>query len=276
LINEQINTFRTISFLASEHLSLKALDPFNQIMSAANTNQKNDLPSTVSVKLDRDNYPLWKSLVLPLIRGCKYDGYMLGTKKCPDQFVTSTDNSKKINPDFEDWQAHDQALLGWLMNSMTVDIATQVLHCETSKQLWDEAQSLAGAHTRSRIIYLKSEFHNTHKGEMKMEQYLAKMKNLADKLKLAGSPISSSDLMIQTLNGLDSEYNPVVVKLSDQTNISWVDLQAQLLAFESRLDQLNNFNNINLNASANFASKNESEATNLDHEEIGEDLIPEA
>ncbi|CAJ2628658.1 unnamed protein product [Trifolium pratense] len=93
---------------------------------------------------------------------------------------------------------------------------------------------------------------------MKMEQYLAKMKNLADKLKLAGSPISSSDLMIQTLNGLDSEYNPVVVKLSDQTNISWVDFQAQLLAFESRLDQLNNFNNINLNASANFASKNES------------------
>lgn len=161
----------------------------------------------------------------------------------------------KINSDYEEWIAHDQALLGWLRNSMAIDIATQLLHCETSKELWDEAQSLAGAHTKSRTIYLKSEFHNTRKGEMKMDQYLLKMKNLADKLKLAGSPISNSNLMIQTLNGLDADYNPVVVKLSDQINLGWVDLQAQLLAFESRIEQLNNFSNLSMNASANLASK---------------------
>jgi len=103
---------------------------------------------------------------------------------------------------------------------MIIDIAKQLLHCETFKELWDEAQSLAGAHTRSRTIYLKSEFHNTGKGEMKMDQYLPKMKNLTDKLKLAGSPISNSDLMIQTLNGLDVDSNPMVVKLCDQINLS--------------------------------------------------------
>jgi len=138
---------------------------------------------------------------------------------------------------------------------MAIDIATQLLHCETSKELWDEAQSLAGAHTKSRTIYLKSEFHNTRKGEMKMDQYLLKMKNLADKLKLTGSPISNLDLMIQMLNGLDADYNSVVVKLSDQINLSWVDLQAQLLAFESRIEQLNSFNNLSMNISANLATK---------------------
>jgi len=66
-----------------------------------------------------------------------------------------------------------------------------------------------------------------------MDQYLLKMKNFADKLKLAGSPISNLDLMIQTLNGLDVDYNLVVVKLSNQINLSWVYLRAQLLAFES-------------------------------------------
>jgi len=111
-----------------------------------------------------------------------------------------------------------------------------LLHCETSKELWDEAQSLAGAHTKSRTIYLKLEFHNTRKGEMKMDQYLLKIKNLADKLKLAGSPISNSYWMIQTLNGLDVDYNPVVVKSSYQINLSWVDLQAQLLDFESIIE----------------------------------------
>lgn len=138
---------------------------------------------------------------------------------------------------------------------MAIDIATQLLHCETAKELWDEARGLAGAHTKSRTIYLKSEFHNTRKGEMKMDQYLLKMKNLSDKLKLAGSPISSSDLIIQTLNGLDADYNPVVVKLSDQINLTWVDLQAQLLAFENRMEQLNNFSNLSMNASANLASQ---------------------
>lgn len=106
------------------------------------------------------------------------------------------------------------------MNPMATDIVTQLLHCETSKEIWDEAQKLAGTHTKSRTIYLKSEFHNTRKGEMKMEKYLIKMKTLADKLKLAGSPISNSDLVIQTLNGLDAQYNPVVVKLADEINLS--------------------------------------------------------
>lgn len=224
-------------------------------MASAANNNKNDLPSSVSVKLDRNNYPLWKSLVLPVVRGCKLDGYMLGTKKCPEEFITSSDSSKSNNPAFEEWQANDQRLLGWMLNSMATEMATQLLHCETSKQLWDEAQSLAGAHTRSQIIYLKSEFHSIRKGEMKMEDYLIKMKNLADKLKLAGNPISNSDLIIQTLNGLDSEYNPIVVKLSDHTTLSWVDLQAQLLTFESRIEQLNNLTNLNLNATANVANK---------------------
>ncbi|PNX56340.1 glutamate receptor, partial [Trifolium pratense] len=225
--------------------------------SAASNNNKNDLPSSISVKLDRNNYPLWKSLVLPVVKGCKLDGYMLGTKQCPEEFITSSDSGKKNNPAFVEWQADDQRLLGWMLNSMNTEIATQLLHCETSKQLWDEAQSLAGAHTRSQIVYLKSEFHSIRKGEMKMEDYLIKMKNLADKLKLAGNPISTSDLIIQTLNGLDSEYNPVVVKLSDQTTLSWVDLQAQLLTFESRIEQLNNLTNLTLNATTNVANRSD-------------------
>nr|KYP64341.1 hypothetical protein KK1_018934 [Cajanus cajan] len=119
-------------------------------------------------------------MVLPLIRGCKLDDYMLGIKECLEQFVTTTETTRKVNPNYENWQAHDQALLGWLISFMAIDIAIQLLHCETSKQLWDEAQSLANAHTKSRIIYLKSKFHNTRKREMKMEQYLAKIKNLAN------------------------------------------------------------------------------------------------
>ncbi|XP_050907340.1 uncharacterized protein LOC127120822 isoform X3 [Lathyrus oleraceus] len=70
------------------------------------------------------------------------------------------------------------------------------------------------------VIDLKSEFHPTKIEELKMEEYLVKMKNLGDKLKLAGAPMSNFDLTIQTLKDLDLDYNSVVVKLSDQINLS--------------------------------------------------------
>ena len=105
-----------------------------------------------------------------------------------------------------------------------------------------------------------------------MEEYLIKMKGLADKLKLAGSTISKFDLVIQTLNGLDMDYNPIVVKLSDQIYISQIELQAQLLAFESRLDQLNN---LNLNATANVANKTEFRGNMFNSGAIGEDQTSE-
>ncbi|KAI4347660.1 hypothetical protein L6164_008452 [Bauhinia variegata] len=75
-------------------------------------------------------------------------------------------------------------------------------------------------------------------GTMKMEEYLNKMKNLSDNLTLVGSPISTFDLIKQTLTSLDSEYNPIVVQLADKENLKWVELQAQLLAFENILEQL--------------------------------------
>jgi len=96
-----------------------------------------------------------------------------------------------------------------------------------------------------------------------MDQYLLKMKNLIGKLKLARSPIFNSYLIIQTLNRLDVDYNPVVVKLSDQINLSWVDLQAQLLPFENRIEQLNNFNNLSMNTSTNLATKTDCSSNKL-------------
>jgi len=59
-----------------------------------------------------------------LIRGCKLDGYILGIKECPELFVTTSDKTRKTNPDYEEWIAQDQTLLGWLRNSRVIDIAT--------------------------------------------------------------------------------------------------------------------------------------------------------
>lgn len=58
-----------------------------------------------------------------------------------------------------------------------------------------------------------------------MEEYLNKMKQPADNLKLAGSPPSLSDLFSQILADLDSEYTPIVITLLDKQELTWIQFK---------------------------------------------------
>lgn len=39
-----------------------------------------------SVKLDRNNFLLWKNMIMPIIKGHNLDGYLLRTNECPPEF----------------------------------------------------------------------------------------------------------------------------------------------------------------------------------------------
>lgn len=87
-----------------------------------------------------------------------------------------------------------------------------------------------------------------------MAEYLAKMKSTANNLLLAGSPISTNDLITQTLASLDIDFNPFVVQLFDKDELTWVELQALLLTYENRLKQLSSLN-ASFQSQANIATK---------------------
>ncbi|TXG48382.1 hypothetical protein EZV62_027676 [Acer yangbiense] len=220
----------------------------------------NPLGSYCSVKLNHENYLLWKNLVLPVIRGNRMEGYITGAKKCPPEFIITdleqeADETLEENPEYEDWIVHDQILLGWLYNSMEPDVASEVIGSETSKDLWESINTLFGLKTKSNIAYYKREFQKLQKGGMKMSDYLKAAKKLADNLALAGRPVPLEDLVSQVLDGLDSvEYNPLVCQINEREDISWIDLQAKLLSYEKRLEKINaGFSSINLGqVSANY------------------------
>ncbi|KAL2492554.1 Uncharacterized protein Adt_28182 [Abeliophyllum distichum] len=48
-----------------------------------------NLTQAASVKLDRDNFLLWKNIIMPIVRGHGLEEYLLGTKVCPPRFVNS-------------------------------------------------------------------------------------------------------------------------------------------------------------------------------------------
>lgn len=139
--------------------------------------------------------------------------------------------------------------------SFSIDIAAQLVHYKTNKELWTEVQELTGAATKAKILWYKGEFSRTRKGSTKMEEYLNKMKNIADNLQVAALVLSSTDLYTQILSGLDVEYTPIVVQLQEKENMSWIEFQTSLLTFEKKLEQLNSFQNMPINATTNLIHK---------------------
>jgi len=129
---------------------------------------------------------------------------------------------------------------------MMVEVSTQLLHCKTAQELWMSARELTCASMKSRVMVVKADLHQTHRGNLKMEEYLAKMKGISGQLTLIGVPIAIDDLILHTLNGLDVDYNPIIVKLIDQANLTWGEALSTLLAFESRLEQLNHFSTLSI------------------------------
>lgn len=117
---------------------------------------------------------------------------------------------------------------------MTQDVGAQLLHCQSALELWNGARNLTCASSKARIMYFKSQL-SVPKENMKMEEYLSKMKRVADQLALAGVPISDGDLIQHTLSGLNEKYDSIVCKLYDE-DISWIEAQSSLLAYESRLE----------------------------------------
>ncbi|KAL2524706.1 Uncharacterized protein Adt_09760 [Abeliophyllum distichum] len=46
-----------------------------------------NLTQSPAVKLDKNNFLLWKNMIMPVIRGHNLEGFILGTKVCPPEFI---------------------------------------------------------------------------------------------------------------------------------------------------------------------------------------------
>lgn len=81
-----------------------------------------------------------------------------------------------------------------------------------------------------------------------MEDYLNKMKQITNNLKLVGSPLPLFDMFSQIFAGIDTEYTPVVMTLLDKQNLTWIQFQTALLTYENRLEQIHSFQNLSINS----------------------------
>ncbi|KAL5544700.1 hypothetical protein UlMin_008484 [Ulmus minor] len=186
-------------------------------------------------------------MVMTIIRGHKLDAYLLGFLPCPPELILAEPTTQgeagvglKLNPKYEQWVVNDQLLMGWLYGSMNESIATQVMGCSTSINLWKALENLYRAHL--------------NKGSTSMDDYLKQMKSWADILAIAGNPYPESQLITNVMSGLDGEYMPIVVLIESRDMIYWQELQDTLLSYDSKLEHINRTNKMVAAPTANFAT----------------------
>jgi hypothetical protein len=116
----------------------------------------------VSEKLTRDNYLLWKAQVLPPIRGAHLDGHLDGSDEEPPKHfqVVKDDKTKEEvpNPTYSTWLAHDQQVLGHLLNSLTKYVLGQVAMASTVAEAWAILEDMFSVQSHGRVTNLRMQY----------------------------------------------------------------------------------------------------------------------
>ncbi|KAL5778513.1 hypothetical protein ACOSQ2_009250 [Xanthoceras sorbifolium] len=202
------------------------------------------------IKLNRDNYIYWKALVMPNIRAIELEDFITRERQCPSKFVevlfsNGVDKELVLNLEFSIWKRFDQFLLGWFLSTISEGLVGQVTECIMFSQ-----QSMA------KVLQLKQQLQGLKKGSNSINDYILKVKGIGDGLRSAGQVVSDRDLLLNVLNGLGHEYDPVVVLVSQQSGITLHEAQYMLMIHEQRIEHLNFIVSVDISPSANFVDNN--------------------
>ena len=100
---------------------------------------------SVTEKLGRDNFPLWKAQVMPPLRSNQLTSFLDRTAKMPSKTISVEVENKEgektqeivPNPAYITWVSQDQQVLGFLNSSLSREVLMQVASLDTAADVWD-------------------------------------------------------------------------------------------------------------------------------------------
>ncbi|KAI5315320.1 hypothetical protein L3X38_044496 [Prunus dulcis] len=171
------------------------------------------------IKLDGTNYPLWLAQVIPVLKSRNLMGHVDGTKPCPAYLLTDG-KGKTVNPAFDAWIKEDRMIQSWINGSLTAAVSSMVVPSACSRSIWLSLEKRYGSQSQNdRVLQLCGEL--LHKrSDISISAYLNRTNSIADKLRVAGSPISDHDLVTVVTSNFpqykitaNSTWNPLTYKV---------------------------------------------------------------
>ncbi|CAL8085814.1 unnamed protein product [Prunus armeniaca] len=169
-------------------------------------------PNTASfLKLDDHNYLQWLRQMKPFLIGQDLFKYVDGSSPPPSPTLSvlssvdpkSTDSASSDpkpsdpstviitpNPAFAVWHRHDQLVVSYITTTLTKQIISLTIGCETSKDIWDCLQRHFSQKSLASSAFLQFQLMDMTKGSKTVDKYLQHAKSLLTPLLPSKNPLT--------------------------------------------------------------------------------------
>ena len=145
----------------------------------------------VTVKLNRDNYLLWKTQVIPILRGHQILGYVDGLQPAPAMLVPETEAAGApmvANPAYLLWYTQDQLILFALLSTLSPEVLAWTLGLASSAAVWSTVERMFSSLSLTKVTHIPRQLALIQKKDMSMADYYGRVKSLGDQLAAPVSP----------------------------------------------------------------------------------------
>ena len=107
---------------------------------------------------------------------------------------------------YKEWHEKTRRVLHWLSVCVSDAMIGHIQECTNAKDAWDTLVKLYGTTTLARKMQLKQELSNVKKGNLSINDYVLKVRNIVEKLGSIGVAVEDEDMVLVVLNGLGKDY----------------------------------------------------------------------
>ncbi|KAI0500260.1 hypothetical protein KFK09_018470 [Dendrobium nobile] len=100
-----------------------------------------NLKNFVHSPLSTDNYPVWRSQIIKILRANGLESFLDSTFATPPKCITNPDGISSTNPAYSKWIFTDQNLAAAICATIFVSILPYVLNLETTSSIWSTLET---------------------------------------------------------------------------------------------------------------------------------------
>jgi uncharacterized membrane protein YgcG len=229
---------------------------------AAPANIAQTIGAAITVKLDQDNFLLWRAQALPALYSLDLFGFVDGSNAAPPKKVPASEGSSEsvANPEYAAWFKTDQQVLSALLASLNPSVLGHVMLLDSSASVWSVLTRMFSSRSKAKIVQLRTALVKPKKMEMSLSDYYNHVKKIADTTATVGNPLSDSKVISYILAGISEDHENFTTSLSviaskGDDDFTLSDLYGHMVAYEARnVDRVSN-GSPQFQHSANTASR---------------------
>lgn len=162
--------------------------------------------SLVNIKLDGSNYLLWRAQVKSVLEANGFSGYLDGSIVAPSSQIRNDQGEFSLNPEYSLWKLIDSQLRSCITASISQTTLPYVLGLRYVHHIWTSLSKRYNLLTETHVQELRDQLYNLSKIST-IDAYIDNIKELAEQLTAAGSPVEDDELVFRALHGLPKGFN---------------------------------------------------------------------